>query len=88
MVSKIEQPVPLYCDNTKVVAQAKESRSHYKSKYILRKFHFIQEIVERYDMIIERVDAKNNIMDLFTKALSLQQFDNHLDCMGFKYRDD
>ena len=47
IVPEIENPVPLYCDNTGAVAQAKESRSHHKSKHILRCFHLVREIIER-----------------------------------------
>ena len=61
VVPGIEQSMPLYCANTGVVAQAKEPKSHHKSKHILRWFHLVQEIVEKYDMIMERVDIKNNI---------------------------
>ena len=71
VVPGIEQSVSLYCYNTRVVAQAKESRSHHKSKHILRLFHLIQEIVERCNVIMERVDIKNNIVNPFTKALSM-----------------
>ena len=88
VVLKIEQPVPLYCDNTGAVAQAKELRSHHKSKYILRWFYLIQKIIERCDVIIEWVNTKNNIVNPFTKALSIQYFDHHLNCMGIKYRGD
>ena len=88
VVPGIEQPVPFYYDNTGAVAQAKELRSHHKFKHILRWLHLVQKIVERYDVIIERVDTKNNIVDPFTKALLVQQFDHHLDCMGIKYRGD
>ena len=84
VVPGIEQPVPLYCNNTETVAQAKEPRSHYKSKHILRWFHLVQEIVKKYDVIMEQVDTKNNIADPFTKVLSMQQLDRHLDSMGIK----
>ena len=47
IVLEIENLVPLYYDNTGVVAQAKELKSYHKSKHILRHFHFIREIVER-----------------------------------------
>ena len=47
VVLEIENPVPLYCDNTGAVAQAKEPRAHHKSKHILRRFHLVREIVER-----------------------------------------
>ena len=88
VIPKIKNPVPLYCDNTGAVAQAKEPRSHHKSKHILRHFHLVREIIERQDVVIERVDTKNNIADPFTKALPLQLFDRHLDCMGLKYKGD
>ena len=47
VVPEIENPVPLYCDNTRAVAQAKEPRAQHKSKHILRCFHLVHEIVER-----------------------------------------
>ena len=72
VVPKIEQSVPLYCNNTGAVAQAKEPRSHHKSKHILRRFHLIRDIVKRCDVIVEQVDIKNNIADSLTKALSIQ----------------
>ena len=53
MVSGIEQLVLLYCDNTETVTQAKKPRSHHKSKYILRWFHLIRDIVKRCDVIME-----------------------------------
>ena len=87
VVLDVHQPVPLYYDNTGAVAQAKEQRSHHKSKHILRRFHLVREIIERQD-VIDRVDTKNNIADPFTKALPKQQLDRHLDSMGIKYKDD
>ena len=69
MVPDIQQPVSLYCDNTRAIAQAKESRSHHKFKHILRWFHLVREIIERQDVVIDRVNTKNNIADPFTKAL-------------------
>lgn len=87
VVPKIVEPVPVYCDNTGAVAQAKEPRFHHRSKHILRRFHLVCEIVERKDIKIERVDKKN-LADPFTKALPQQQFDCHLDRMGLKYKSD
>ena len=88
VVPEIENPVPLYCDNTGTVAQAKEPRAHHKSKHILRCFHLVKEIVERQEVCIKRVDTKNNIADPFTKALPQREFDRHLDCMGLRHKGD
>ena len=38
MVPSIVNPVPLYCDNNGAIAQAKEPRSHQRSKHILRRY--------------------------------------------------
>ena len=53
VVLEIEQPVSVYYDNTGVITQAKEPRSHHKSKHTVRRFHLVQEIIERSDIIIE-----------------------------------
>ena len=88
IVPEIEGPVPLYCDNTGAVAQAKEQRAHHKSKHILRRFHLVREIVERQEVCIKRVETKNNIADPFTKTLPQREFDHHLDSMGLKFKGD
>ena len=70
------------------VIQANEPRSHHRSKHILRRFHFVGKIIEEQDVVLERVDTKNNIADPFIKAIPQQLFDHHLDCMGLKYNGD
>ena len=42
VVPSIADPVDLYCDNNGAIAQAKEPRSHQRSKHILRRFHLIR----------------------------------------------
>ena len=49
------EPVPLYCDNNGAIAQAKEPRSHQRSKHVLQRFHLIREIIHRGDVKIEKV---------------------------------
>ena len=51
-VPSITNPIDLYCDNNGAIAQAKEPRSHQRSKHILRRFHIIQEIIDRGDVKI------------------------------------
>ena len=54
VVPSCSSPIDLYCDNNGAIAQAKEPRSHQKSKHILRRYHLIQEIVNRGDEKIAR----------------------------------
>ncbi|KAL6316150.1 hypothetical protein AAG906_015980 [Vitis piasezkii] len=88
VVPSIEEPIPLLCDNNGAIAQAKEPRSHQKSKHVLRRYHLIREIIERGDVKIEKVDGKENAADPFTKALGITQFDKHKWEVGMKYMTD
>ena len=47
IIPSISNPVNLYCDNNGATAQAKEPRSHQRSKHILNRYHLIREIIER-----------------------------------------
>ena len=42
VVPSITNPVDVYCDNNGAIAQAKEPRSHQRSKHILRRYHLIR----------------------------------------------
>ena len=45
VIAKAVDPMILYCDNSGVVAQAKEPREHRKGKHIEIKYHLVREIV-------------------------------------------
>ncbi|KAL0405913.1 UNVERIFIED_CONTAM: Retrovirus-related Pol polyprotein from transposon TNT 1-94 [Sesamum latifolium] len=47
VVPSIAEPVVIFCDNNGATAQAKELRSHHSSKYILRRYHLLREMVNR-----------------------------------------
>ncbi|WP_222196238.1 Ty1/Copia family ribonuclease HI, partial [Modestobacter italicus] len=72
-------------DNNGAIAQAKEPRSHQKSKHIERRFHMIREIIERGDISMQRVASEDNTADPLTKALTQKVLDRHLEKMGMKY---
>ena len=78
-------PILLYCDSTDAIAQVKESKSHQQIKYILRRYHLIQEIMDRGDVELQKIDGKENLTDPFTKALSVKKFENYKSKMGIWY---
>ena len=75
-------PISLYCDNNGAIAQAKELRSHQKSKHIERWFHLIQEIIAHGDVQMQKVASADNVADPLTKAMTQSQLDRHLEKMG------
>ncbi|KAK8572986.1 hypothetical protein V6N12_029026 [Hibiscus sabdariffa] len=88
VVPSISDALELYCDNNGAIAQAKEPRSHQRSKHILRRFHLIREIVDRGDVEICKVHTDDNITDPLTKPLSQQKHDRHTESLGIRYVSD
>jgi hypothetical protein len=84
IVPSIVDPIDLYCDNNDAIAQAKENRSHQRSKHILRRYHLIREIIYIGDVKIYRVPTLDNIADPLTKLLAQQKYDGHTRSMGIK----
>ncbi|KAI5409779.1 hypothetical protein KIW84_055291 [Lathyrus oleraceus] len=79
IVPSIVDPIGLYYDNNGAIAQAKEPRSHRRSKHILRHCHLIQEIIDRGDVKICKVPTLDNIADPLTKPLAQQKLMAMLD---------
>ncbi|WJX67633.1 hypothetical protein P8452_52083 [Trifolium repens] len=88
VVSSIVDPISLYCDNNGAIAQAKEPRSHQRSKHIIRRFHLIREIIDRGDVKICKVPTLDNITDPLTKPLAQLKHDGHTRSMGIKVMPD
>ncbi|KAI5408298.1 hypothetical protein KIW84_054209 [Lathyrus oleraceus] len=84
IVPSIVDPIGLYCDNNGAIAQAKEPRSHQRSKHILIRYHLIREIIDRGDVKICRVPTLDNIADPLTKPFVQQKHDGHTRSMGIR----
>ncbi|KAG8497104.1 hypothetical protein CXB51_008305 [Gossypium anomalum] len=88
VVPSISDAIELRCDNNGAIAQAKEPRSHQRSKHILRRYHLIREIIDRGDVEIYRVPTDNNIIDPLTKPLTQQKHDRHTKLLRIRYMSD
>ena len=69
-------PMVIYCDNNRAIANAKEPRSHKNSKHIKRRFHSIREHVKDGDIKICKVHTDLNVADSLTKALPRENMIN------------
>ena len=85
VVPNITNPVNLYCDNNGIIAQAKEPKSHQRSKHILRRFHLIHVIIKRGDVKICRVNTNDNVVDPLTKPLPQSKHDSHTRSLGIRF---
>ena len=76
--------IPLYYDNNRAMALAKELRSHQKSKYIEQPFHIIHDYLEKQYIEVRRVDSMDNMADPLTKQMSQPKMKAHLEKMGLR----
>ena len=63
------ESVPLYIDSNAALKLTRNPEFHSKSKHIDVKHHFIREKVESKEINTQRVDTKDNLADILTKAL-------------------
>jgi hypothetical protein len=61
--------VPLFIDYNSALRLTHNPEFHSKSKYIDVKHYFIREKVEENILSIERINIKDNLADILTKAL-------------------
>ena len=80
--------VPLYCDSTGAIAQAKKPRAHQRTKHILWCYHLIREIIDRGDIELLKINRKENLADPFTKAIKIKEFDRYKWKMDIRYCSD
>ncbi|KAL0293234.1 UNVERIFIED_CONTAM: Retrovirus-related Pol polyprotein from transposon TNT 1-94 [Sesamum angustifolium] len=57
VVPSIAEPIVIFCDNNGAVAQAKEPRSHHRSKHIDRHYHLLREMESRGDIRMDRFSS-------------------------------
>ena len=84
VILNLDNPLTLFCDNSRVVANSKEPRSHKRSKHTNHKYPIIREFVQRRDVSILKIASKNNLDDPFMKALPARVFEGHMEGLGLK----
>jgi hypothetical protein len=72
----------ILCDNTSVIALAKEPRYHPKTKHINHRLYIIRDYISDGDLKICKVHADLNVTYPLTKPLPRTKHDQHLNAMG------
>ena len=75
MKEQIIEPLILYCDNTSAINISKNPMMHPKIKHIVIKYHYVRELVQDKQVRMEYVSSKEQIVDIFTKALPKDAFE-------------
>ncbi|KAK2364020.1 putative mitochondrial protein [Trifolium repens] len=70
-----QNALTLYCDNMSAINISKNPVQHSKTKHIDIRHHYIRDLVENKVVTLEHVGTKEQVADIFTKALDAVQFE-------------
>nr|GEX66910.1 hypothetical protein [Tanacetum cinerariifolium] len=77
VVPTIEEPISMYCDNTREITIANESGITKGTRHFRAKVHYLREVIEYDDIKLEKVHTDDNLADPFTKALAFSKHSEH-----------
>nr|GEW79968.1 hypothetical protein [Tanacetum cinerariifolium] len=70
IVPTIEEPISMYCDNTRAIAITKDDGVIKGARHFRAKVHYLRETIKLGDVKKEKIDTDDNLADPFTKALA------------------
>ena len=74
--------IPLICDKTIAVSMGKNSVHHKRTKHIYVRHHILRDNVEKGNIVLTYCPTEEQIADIFTKALSKDQFERNRLMLG------
>ncbi|GJZ88689.1 hypothetical protein Tco_0660471 [Tanacetum coccineum] len=72
----------MYCDNTGAIIIANESGITKGARHFRAKVHYLREVIEFYEIKLEKVHTNDNLVDPFTKTLAFLKHSKHTRNIG------
>ena len=82
LVSVFNLPVPIYCDNESAIKLAGNPVFHARTKHIETHYHFVREKVLTEDIELHKIQTKDQVADIFTKALAKAKLEVFRSALG------
>ncbi|KAH9684519.1 Integrase catalytic domain-containing protein [Citrus sinensis] len=70
----IQENIAVFCDNQSAIFLAKNQTYHARTNHIDVKYHYVREIIEGGDVLLKKIDTKDNPSDMLTKIVSEVKF--------------
>ncbi|KAH9793742.1 Integrase catalytic domain-containing protein [Citrus sinensis] len=74
----IQENIAVFCDNQSAIFLAKNQIYHARTKHIDVKYHYVREIIECGNVLLKKIDTKDNPLDMLTKVVSGVNFQHCL----------
>jgi hypothetical protein len=81
-------PTPIFIDNRGARILTEDPSFHQRAKHIEVQHHYSRECSERGIVVFVDVPTKDNIADMFTKALPAPSFEGFRELLGLKLSSD
>ena len=69
----LKQPIVVYSDSQSAIQVCKNPVFHDRTKHIDVRFHFIRDVVEKGEVLLEKIHTDSNPADMGTKCLSVEK---------------
>ncbi|GMP43231.1 hypothetical protein CsSME_00012675 [Camellia sinensis var. sinensis] len=81
----VQKHVKVFCDSQSAICLAKNQVHHARTKHIDVRFHFIREIVNEGDILLQKIGTADNPADMLTKVVSGIKFQHCLDLVNISW---
>jgi hypothetical protein len=79
----VDVPIIIYCDNISSIILVNNLIYHAKTKHIEVHYHFIREKVLAKEIDLIHVSTKDQVVDIFTKALGTDKLRSLKNCLMY-----
>lgn len=78
----VQENVKVFCDSQSAICLAKNQVHHGRTKHIDVRYHFVREIVEDGNVLLQKVSTVDNPADMLTKVVSGIKFQHCLNLIN------
>jgi hypothetical protein len=82
LFGKMLDPTMIHCDNHRCVKLSENPVSYDSSKHVEIKFHYIRDMVQRKEVLVQYLPTVEQIADFLTKPLAKSKFEYFRDELG------
>jgi hypothetical protein len=84
LLQEQQEPTTIFCDNNSTIMLSKNHVFHKKTKHIDTRYHFMRELVNNKEICLEFCRSKEQVVDIFTKALARDAFQHLHSSLGVR----